>query len=168
MPECCRTVRVTTALWTWGRPARRRRFFSTIACLNLATVTDGASRKRVNSLRHCCAAFVRRYRSPMSYRSLVFLTFVLVGCAAPASSSASSDVFDPGKSVEARCVAGSVQRLGTPRRSFAAVARTRITVEAASPSLASRTSTVPRHCSECAQGGSTARAEPGGTACSCR
>jgi len=63
----------------------------------------------------------------MSYRSLVFLTFILVGCAAPAASSARSDVFDPGKSAESRCVAGSVQRLGTPRRSFAAVARTRIT-----------------------------------------
>ena len=57
----------------------------------------------------------------------MFLTFVLVGCAAPASSAARSDVPDPEKSAGSRCVAGSVQQLGTRNRTFAAVARTRIT-----------------------------------------
>jgi L,D-transpeptidase catalytic domain len=62
----------------------------------------------------------------VSYRLLVLLTLALIAGAVSSASSAHSDVPDPGKSAEPRCVAGSVQRLGTRRRSFAVVARTRI------------------------------------------
>jgi len=65
---------------------------------------------------------------------IVFCAAVLIGLAAVGSASARSDVSNRGKSVavpakvaETACVAGSVQRLGTPRRSYAAIARTRLT-----------------------------------------